>query len=188
MTPVLTSQLMATSYTKTVGSHNIRTSVIRIFTYPKPQNNDIHRYLLCIKWKVLFFVHKYHSSKHFSYLNTCQFQCVRISDFLLYTATGKTALWTMEPVLVNNSPATTDISHPDSLLAMASHPDSLLAMASHPDSFLAMASHPVSLLAMASHPLSVLVMPRGWSCVTTTLNWPAAHHSVPWGFWPPSQW
>lgn len=46
----------------------------------KPSINDIHTYLLCIKWKIPCFVYKQYCLNNFSYLNTFWSQ---ISDFLL---------------------------------------------------------------------------------------------------------
>ena len=49
----------------------------------KPSINDIHTYLLRIKWKIPCFVYKQYCLNNFSYLNTLWSQHVQISDFLL---------------------------------------------------------------------------------------------------------
>ena len=67
-----------TALYNTVESHLSETPQIMIFI-------DMLLYII-IKWKVLCFVYKiFHLLEHFSYPNTPWFQCVWMSDFLLYS-------------------------------------------------------------------------------------------------------
>ena len=87
-------------------------------TYPNSQNDNIHRYLLCTKWKVATLlciqIIVFHLSKHFSNTNIPWSQCVRIGEFRLYCMSF-TYMWVRKPSspeLLNLSPPLLDSFHP----------------------------------------------------------------------------
>ena len=63
------------------------TKLHMVGSYPKPTNNDIHRGLLCIKWKVLHFVYRLYcfTYPNISVIWTLWSQRVQISDFYCNT-------------------------------------------------------------------------------------------------------